>query len=69
LNRILSDNQEIINHKQLRFGPEWGDDSISVSSVVAKTKMRDDKAVENSFSDEREEVDEVEEVIEQLNVR
>jgi len=43
LNRILSDNQEIINHKQLRFGPEWGDDSISVNSVVAKTKMRDDK--------------------------
>lgn len=43
MNRILSDNQEIINHKQLRFGPEWGDDSISVNSVVAKTKMRDDK--------------------------
>lgn len=66
LNRILPDDQEIIHHNQLRFGPEWARrfykrHNLS-SNTVATSKMRVDEAVEDSSSDGTEnEEDEVEE--------
>lgn len=77
LNRILPDDQEITNYKQLRFGPEWARRFYkrhSLTSTVATTKMSgleaqsDAEAMEDSSSDEEDEVEEEREAVVQPNV-